>query len=162
MSKKIITHNNGIIETRETFYTEKTIQQLKQQLEESFTEEDVEGLIEDRQKTIKFLQGQLTEKQRTIDEINKEFVQAIHGWKALCAEKDKEIEKLKTKQKPIVMHSKEDYFKRCNFLEEENIKLQFAQKQLAIQELEKVKNFVDGRTYCADYINKRIQELKGA
>ena len=34
MSKKIITHNNGIIETRETFYTEKTIQQLKQQLEE--------------------------------------------------------------------------------------------------------------------------------
>lgn len=34
-------------------------------------------------------------------------------------------------------------------------------KQLAIQELEKVKNFVDGRTYCADYINKRIQELKG-
>lgn len=34
MSKKIITHNNGIVETRETFYTEKTIQQLKQQLEE--------------------------------------------------------------------------------------------------------------------------------
>ena len=34
MSKKIITHNNGIIETRETFYTEKTIQQLKQQLVE--------------------------------------------------------------------------------------------------------------------------------
>lgn len=34
MSKKIITHNNGIVETRETFYTEKTIQQLKQQLAE--------------------------------------------------------------------------------------------------------------------------------
>lgn len=34
MSKKIITHNNGIIETRETFYTEETIQKLKQQLEE--------------------------------------------------------------------------------------------------------------------------------
>lgn len=33
--------------------------------------------------------------------------------------------------------------------------------QLAIQELEKVKNFVDGRTYCADYIKKRIKELKG-
>lgn len=176
----------------------KELEKLKQQLAESFTEEDVEGLIEDRNKTIKFLQKELAEKQNTINEINKEFVQAVHDWKTLCAEKDKEIEKLKTKQKPIVMHSKEDYFKRCNFLEEENIKLQFAQKQLvekekelaymtkqakkfnneaqkyyedaycnsfqnqkAIVELEKVKNFVDGRTYCADYINKRIQELKG-
>lgn len=55
-------------------------------------------------------------------------------------EKDKEIEKLKTKQKPIVMHSKENYY----FLEEENIKLHFAQKQLAIQELEKVKNKCNG------------------
>ena len=35
------------------------------------------------------------------------------------------------------------------------------QTQLALQELEKVKNFVDGRTYCANYIKKRIKELKG-
>ena len=82
------------------------------------------------------LKQQLAEKQNTIDEINKEFVQSIHDWKALCAEKDKEIEKIKTKQKPIVMHSKENYY----FLEEENIKLHFVQKQLAIQELEKVKD----------------------
>ena len=40
MSKKIITHNNGIIETRETFYTEKTIQQLKQQLAEKEKENE--------------------------------------------------------------------------------------------------------------------------
>lgn len=40
-------------------------------------------------------------------------------------------------------------------------KVKEPQTQLAIQELEKVKNFVDGRTYCADYINKRIQDLKG-
>ena len=40
-------------------------------------------------------------------------------------------------------------------------KVKEPQTQLAIQELEKVKNFIDGRTYCADYINKRIQELKG-
>ena len=43
MSKKIITHNNGIIETRETFYTEKTIQQLKQQLVEK--DEEIKNLI---------------------------------------------------------------------------------------------------------------------
>ena len=40
------------------------------------------------------LRQQLEEKQKTIDEINKEFVQAIHDWKTLCAEKDKEIKKL--------------------------------------------------------------------
>ena len=100
--------------------------------------------LNEQDQQIDRLKQQLAEKQKTIDEINKEFVQAVHDWKALCAEKDKEIEKLKTKQKPIVMHSKEDYFQRCNFLEEENIKLHFAQKQLAIQELEKVKNKCDG------------------
>ena len=92
MSKKIITHNNGIIETRETFYTEKTIQQLKQQL---------------------------ADKQNTIDEINKEFVQAVHDWKTLCAEKDKEISKLQASCQQV-------------------------KTQLAIQELEKVKNKCDG------------------
>ena len=67
---------------------------------------------------IQLLKQQLIEKQNKIDEISKEFVQAVHAvydWRVLCAEKDKEIERLKTKQKPIVMHSKEDYFKRCNF-----------------------------------------------
>ena len=47
-----------------------------------------------------------------------------------------------------------------------NLKKQLEEKdkdktQLAIQELEKAKNFVDGRTYCADYIKKRIKELEG-
>ena len=115
--------------------------------------------------TIANLKQQLAEKQNTIDEINKEFVQAVHDWKALCAEKDKEIEKLKTKQKPIVMHSKENYY----FLEEENIKLQFAQKQLAIQELEKVKILLqnavnyEGYTFIGIYdaVNNQIKELKG-
>ena len=34
MGKKIITHSNGVVETRETFYTEETVNQLKQQIEE--------------------------------------------------------------------------------------------------------------------------------
>ena len=84
-------------------------------------------------------------------------------------EKYKEIEKLKTKQKPIVMHSKENYY----FLEEENIKLHFAQKQLAIQELEKVKNFVKNangiigfdwridRFKVIETIDNQIKVLKG-
>lgn len=85
----------------------------------------------------------------------------INQLKQQLEEKDKEIEKLK---------------QQYTILDNENGKLttelimgkyKKAQKevsfgmQLAIQELEKVKNFVDGRTYCADYINKRIQDLKG-
>lgn len=90
----------------------------------------------------KQLKQQLAEKQNAIDEINKEFAQAIHDWKTLCAEKDKEIEKLK---------------QQYTILENENGKLttelimdkyKKAQKeisfgkQLAIQELEKVKDLL--------------------
>lgn len=152
----------------------KEIDQLKQQLDESFTEEDVNGLIEDRDKTIKFLQQQLDEKQNTIDEINKEFVQAVHDWKTLCAEKDKEIEKLK---------------QQYTILENENGKLttelimdkyKKAQKevsfgkQLAIQELEKVNTILYeshykqiGNKYYAELediesvIDQQIKLLKG-
>ena len=163
---------------------DETITNLKQQLEEKDKEinsliADYEKRISQEQELMSNIEHRLFEKQNTIDEINKEFVQAVHDWKALCAEKDKEIEKLKTKQKPIVMHSKEDYFKRCNFLEEENIKLQFAQTQLAIQELEKVKVSLKDRismmkneehSYLqkvvtwhdiCDQINNQIKELKG-
>ena len=80
-------------------------------------------------------------------------------------EKDKEIEKIKTKQKPIVMHSKENYY----FLEEENIKLHFAQKQLAIQELERLKEEFNGafsfstqQEMFDKYIDKQIKGLRGA
>ena len=46
---------------------------------------------------IQQLKQQLIEKQNKIDEISKEFVQAVHtvyDWRVLCAEKDKEIKKL--------------------------------------------------------------------
>lgn len=61
-------------------------------------------------------------------------------------EKDKEIEeKMMSFEKRCQEYYKSNEFKR----------------DFAIQELEKVKNFVDGRTYCANYIKKRIKELKG-
>ena len=121
------------------------IQQLKQQLEEK--DKEIAHL---KEKDNYHLRYELAGADETITNLKQQL-----------EEKDKEIEKLKTKQELTFIHSKEDYFQRCNFLEEANIKLQFNQKQLAIQELEKVKNFVDGRTYCADYIKKRIKELEG-
>ena len=170
--------------------------QLKQQLAESFTEEDVEGLIEDRNKTIKFLQQQLAEKdirieelegqfayececnmqlvdlqkqleekQKTIDEINKEFVQAVHDWKTLCAEKDKEIETLKQELEEINAGYDFTYEQSSGAIKE----LKQNQIQLAIQELEKVKDYICDCTYIKepDYTNVRrkidqqIKELKG-
>ena len=164
-----------IINKNERLKYRQTINQLKQQLEEKDKQIKKRVMVYEKQfieqtDEIYSLKQQLSEKQNTIDEINKEFVQAVHAvydWRVLCAEKDKEIEKLKTKQKPIVMHSKEDYFQRCNFLEEENIKLQFAQKQLAIQELEKVKakvRDVSGALALCEVevqIDQQIKELKG-
>lgn len=154
MSKKIITHNNGIIETRETFYTEKTIQQLKQQLVEK--DEEIKKLnwqLKDKDFIIKNLNHSLSVapnanagQRARIDELTK-----------IVKEKDKEIEKL-NKTLEMCKHI-ERYDIGEMFLE--NAKLIIEKRQFAIQELEKVKNFVDGRTYCADYINKRIQDLKG-
>lgn len=123
------------------------ITQLKQQLAEK--EKEINSLIVDYEKRISQeqelmsnMEHRLTEKQNEIDEINKEFVQATHDWKALCAEKDKE------------------------------------KTQLAIQELEKVKEKLDKEIiiisnfdemkkqlkYLVEilvYIQQRIKELKG-
>ena len=99
------------------------IQQLKQQLAEK--DKEIAHL---KEKDNYHLRYELAGADETITNLKQQL-----------EEKDKEIEKLKTKQKPIVMHSKENYY----FLEEENIKLHFAQKQLAITELEKVKASAD-------------------
>ena len=130
---------------------------------------------DNQQNEIQQLKQQLAEKQNTIDEINKKFVQAVHDWKALCAEKDKEIEKLK---------------QQYTILENENGKLttelimdkyKKAQKevsfgkQLAIQELEKTLNFIENvfdkaLKNCSlnngyydqilDFIDQQIKELR--
>ena len=164
--------------------------QLKQQLDEKdkeiahLKEKDNYHLryeLAGADETITNLKQQLAEKQNTINEINKEFVQAVHDWKALCAEKDKEIEKLK---------------QQYTILENENGKLttelimdkyKKAQKevsfgkQLAIQELEKLRNdiweldigdyyFQNGgilenikikRADVLKLIDQQIKELKG-
>lgn len=145
------------------------------------------------------LKQQLAEKQNTIDEINKEFVQSVKDWKALCAEKDtriaeledkdwyeaciKQLEEqndrlidtLKEKDKEI-----EKLKQQYTILENENGKLttelimdkyKKAQKevsfgkQLAIQELEKVKMLTEWKfESIADVVNQidqQIKELKG-
>lgn len=76
------------------------VHELKQQLAEKDKEinsliVDYEKRISQEQKLMSNMEHLLTEKQNAIDEINKEFVQAVYDWKALCAEKDKEIEDLK-------------------------------------------------------------------
>lgn len=60
---------------------------------------DYEKRISQEQELMSNMEHQLTEKQNTIDEINKEFVQAVHDWKVLCVEKDKEIAELQKQLK---------------------------------------------------------------
>lgn len=74
---------------------EKAILQYERDLYEREKHFNKEQIITELKAEIKQLEQQLTEKQNAIDEINKEFAQAIHDWKVLCVEKDKEIEKLK-------------------------------------------------------------------
>lgn len=117
---------------------ETAIDQLKQQLEESFTEEDVEGLIEDRDKTIKFLQKELAEKDKEIERYKQELEQTNAGYDFIYEQSGETINEL---------------------------------KQLAIQELEKVKDWLnepfdeDGCFKIGgdliDFIDQQINALKG-
>ena len=84
------------------------------------------------------LQKQLEEKQKTIDEINREFVQAVHDWKTLCAEKDKEIERLKQELEETNAGYDFTYEQSTETIKE----LKQNQIQLAIQELEKTKDLL--------------------
>lgn len=100
---------------------DETIANLKKQLAEKDKEiksliADYEKRISQEQELMSNMEHRLVEKQNTIDEINKEFVQAVHDWKALCKKKDKEISKLQASCQQV-------------------------KTQLAIQELEKVKEF---------------------
>ena len=113
--------------------------QLKRQLEEKDEQIKKRVMVYEKQfieqtDEIYSLRRQLAEKQNTIDEINKEFVQAVHDWKTLCAEKDKEIERLKQE------------------LEETNAGYDFTYEQ----SLEAIKELKQNQTQLA------IQELRGA
>lgn len=124
---------------------------------------------DNQQTEITQLEQQFAEKQKTIDEINKEFVQAIHDWKTLCAEKDKEIERLKNlfelNNEVVINQGKEIFDLRVQVLQQKQ-----NQTQLAIQKLEKVKEYMNseyGYDCCADvsivdeFIDNQIKELKG-
>ncbi len=120
---------------------------------------------DNQQNEIQQIKQQLAEKQNTINEINKEFVQAVHDWKALCAEKDKEIETLKQELEEINAGYDFTYEQSSGAIKE----LKQNQIQLAIQELEKVKDYICDCTYIKepDYTNVRrkidqqINDLRG-
>lgn len=77
----------------------------------------------------------------------------INDLKTMIKKKDEKIEELKA-----LLNAKEKM--KTQSIQGFN-KLKQNQTQLAIQELEKVQNYVDGRTYLADYLKDRIKELKG-
>ena len=125
---------------------------------------ELEKQLEEKDNLIEFGREEIRKRNKRIDEIverdkkllddkNKE----LEKLKQQLAEKDKEIESIKQQLEETNAGYDFTYEQGTEAIKE----LKQNQIQLAIRELEKVKNFVDGRTYCADYINKRIQELKG-
>lgn len=152
MSKKIITHNNGIVETRETFYTEKTIQQLKQQLAEK--DKEIAHL---KEKDNYHLRYELAGADETITNLKQQL-----------EEKDKEIEKLKVFEKAYYFNqlqaSQEDIQQFQQLANQSAVNINY----IAIQELEKVKDFILENTMLETetaavltYIYQQIKELKG-
>ena len=117
--------------------------------------EEHKKVIENQQNEIQQLKQQIAEIQNSIEEISREFVQAVHDWKILCKKKDKEIEKLR----------KGEYQKCCQHCE---VPKQDA-NDLVIRELKKVKNWCKESLNVSltlydeikDYINQQIKELKG-
>lgn len=146
--------------------------QLKQQLAESFTEEDVEGLIEDRNKTIKFLQQQLAEKDIRIEELEGQF-----AYECECNMQLVDLQKqLEEKQKTIDEINKEfvqavhDWKTLCAEKDKEISKLQ-ASCQVKMQLKDKTK-MMSNEEHCyqqkvvswldiCNQINNQIKELKG-
>lgn len=153
------------------------IDQLKQQLAE--TEQKFLEFQEDSIRNEQTYVRELTEKQNTIDEINKEFVQAVHDWKTLCDEKDKEIERLKVFEKAY-------YFNQLQASQKDIQQFQQLANQsavninhIAITELKKVKEKINKlpitdildtdyggfkKIYQTDairIIDQQISELKG-
>lgn len=116
------------------------IDQLKQQLEESFTEKDVEGLIKDREEIIKFLKQQLAEKEKYIEE--QEFAEYKEMFYA-------------------TQELKEDCELKILELEKQCAKFAQSQNEKAIAELEKVKEYWLKHEDIGYYIDQQIKELKG-
>lgn len=140
---------------KKLFYDKnKELEKLKQQLEEKDKE------VTDLEKENGILTNLLATKPTEI-ELDELYTQ--------LKEKDKEIEQYKSNQKVISLHSAEDWYNRFIDTTTQNIKLELNQKQLAIQELEKVKILLqnavnyEGYTFIGIYdaVNNQIKELKG-
>lgn len=148
--------------------------QLKQQLAEK--DKEINSLIVDYEKRISHeqelmsnMEHRLTEKQNTIDEINREFVQAVHDWKTLCAEKDKEIETMKKDSNKNIDYLVEfasliENEKDCNRMLKALDRVKSGNKyiidkanqsktEFAIQELEKVKEDCFNQKELVDFGN---------
>ena len=160
IKKRVMVYEKQFIEQTDEIYS------LKQQLaEKDIRIEELEGQFAyECECNIQLvdLQKQLEEKQKTIDEINREFVQAVHDWKTLCAEKDKEIEKLK-QQNTLLENENGKLATELIMGKYKKAKKEVSfGKQLAIQELEKVIDYAwFNYEKFRNYLNQQIKELRG-
>ena len=139
-------------------------QELEQKLAESFTEKDVEGLIKDREETIKFLKQQLAEKESEADQRYKDWQEEIRECDGLrvvlsevrkqLAEKDKAIENWQTMYESVMQtcHNDKEEIKR--------LKQQLAEKEKEISNLKGLVNERDKQIKNLKTNKKRVVEHK--
>lgn len=160
---------------------EKEIKELKQQLAES--EEQIKMLEEHKfyadnitqsyADKCKNYEQKLAEKEKVIDEINKEFVQAVKDWKSLVADKDVRIRALKEQNfllkddvdmaVKIQNHHNQDKISFC--IEQlDKVKKKVEKRNNGISQATYSDNFKDGYfSCCCDTtysIDNQIEELK--
>ena len=146
--------------------------QLKQQLDEKDKQIDIISRdnnlykynIDEQKRIIDDFTKQLAEKDNLIEfgreEIrkrNKRIDEIVERDKKLFDNKNKEIECL-NKRIDRYENMFRSRIKRTGDMQKD---IELYINQLAIQELKKVRNYVDGRTFLADYLKNRIKELKG-
>ena len=107
MSREIIDHGFGVIETRETFYTEETIRQKDEKIAE------LQKQLEDAEEHIDSLELQLREQYQIVDEKDEQLAEKEKDKISFAVE---QLEKVKCKiQHNILFADCEDYL---NVIEE--------------------------------------------
>lgn len=96
MSKQIIDHGFGVIETRETFYTEETISKLNQQITE------LQKQLAEKEKSLEYFRDRVEKAEKEIKNNYKEYNQLVHEYNEL-------IIKLKSQPSKIVKKIKAYY-----------------------------------------------------
>ena len=136
---------------------DKTVKSLEDKLAESFAEKDVEGLIKDREETIKVLKQQLAEKESEADQRYKDWQEEIRecdGLRVVLSEVRKQLDDTETQNKRVL--EKLELIVRAN----QELEQKLAEKDKEISNLKGLVNERDKQIKNLKTNKKRVVEHK--